>query len=232
MPFNKIKPFLAACGLLLITACAENSPKVSEAKKADATEKKQVAEDKKVILFFGNSLTAGYGVKKEESFPALIQARIDSLNLDYKVVNAGVSGETTTTGLNRLDWVLGNYEVDIFILELGANDGLRGLPPDQTQKNLEEIIDKVRAQEAGVEIVLAGMMVPPSMGPDYSAAYNPIFPKIARKKEVEFIPFLLEGVGGIDSLNQDDGIHPNPAGNRLVRENVWAVLGPMVKNSN
>lgn len=216
---------------LLIASCGESPQKEesNDRRPASTAEDKKPEEGRKVILFFGNSLTAGYGVKKEQSFPSLIQARIDSLGLNYKVVNAGVSGETTATGLNRLDWVLDNYEVEIFVLELGANDGLRGLPPEQTKKNLEKIIDEVRALEPGVEVVLAGMMVPPSMGPEYSAAYNPIFKEIAQSKEVEFIPFLLEGVGGVDSLNQDDGIHPNPAGNRLVRENVWEVLSPMLK---
>jgi len=183
----------------------------------------------KVILFFGNSLTAGYGVEASESFPALIQARIDSLGIPYEVVNAGVSGETSATGLNRIDWVMGRQQVDIFVLELGANDGLRGLPPAETRRNLESIIGKVRNQQPGTHIVLAGMMVPPSMGADYSAAYNRIFPEIAAEKEVFLIPFLLENVGGIDSLNQADGIHPNPAGNRVVVENVWPVLAPLLE---
>ena len=229
MRINNIKLLILTAGLATFAACGEtaspkDNPKTTESTVVDS----ERAQAKKVILFFGNSLTAGYGVKTEESFPALIQQRIDSLGLNYEVVNAGVSGETTATGLNRLDWVLDNYDVDIFVLELGANDGLRGLPPGQTQKNLLEIIDKVRAQEADVEVILAGMMVPPSMGPEYIAAYNPIFKEIALQKDIELIPFLLQGVGGIDSLNQDDGIHPNPAGNIIVRENVWEILGPMI----
>jgi acyl-CoA thioesterase-1 len=229
MLINNIKPFIVIAGLLIFAACAETpSEEATEEKTDSATESVEPAESRKVILFFGNSLTAGYGVKSEESFPALIQARIDSLGLGFEVINAGVSGETTATGLNRLNWVLDNYDVDIFVLELGANDGLRGLPPEQTQKNLMEIIEQVRAKEPDVEVVLAGMMVPPSMGAEYMAVYNPIFKNIADEKGVELIPFLLQGVGGIDSLNQDDGIHPNPAGNLIVRENVWKTLEPMV----
>jgi len=229
MLINKRKLLIFFVALSVFTACSETAPEGKTAKKANVAEENTVLSDnKKIILFFGNSLTAGYGVKTDESFPSLIQQRIDSLGLNYEVVNAGVSGETTATGLNRLDWVLDNYEVDIFVLELGANDGLRGLPPEQTQKNLLEIIDKVRAREEGVEVILAGMMVPPSMGSEYMAAYNPIFKEIALKKDTELIPFLLQGVGGIDSLNQDDGIHPNPAGNIIVRENVWEILGPMI----
>jgi len=229
MLINNFKPLVLAAGLLFFAACGETArEEKTEKKSSNVNAEAKQDEDKKVILFFGNSLTAGYGVETEESFPALIQQRIDSLGLNYEVVNAGVSGETTATGLNRLGWVLENYEVDIFVLELGANDGLRGLPPEQTKKNLLEIIEKVRASEVGVEVILAGMMVPPSMGPEYMAAYNPIFKEIAVQKDTELIPFLLEGVGGIDSLNQDDGIHPNPAGNLIVRKNVWDILGPMV----
>lgn len=212
---------------LCMTACTsepateESTRTVPESSEASLSGK---TESRKVILIFGNSLTAGYGVEQDESFPALIQARIDSLGLPYEVINAGVSGETTATGLNRIDWVLDRQAVDIFILELGANDGLRGLPPEQTKKNLETMIAKVRKAHPEAEIILAGMMVPPSMGPEYSAAYNRIYPELAAETDVALIPFLLDRVGGVDSLNQADGIHPNPAGNVVVRENVWAVL--------
>ena len=192
-----------------------------------STTEKSESEDK-VILFFGNSLSAGYGVEADESFPALIQMRIDSLDLPYTVVNAGVSGETTATGLSRIDWVLEKQDVDIFVLELGANDGLRGLPPSETKKNLITMIDRVRKVHPESKIILAGMMVPPSMGEEYSSMYNPIYGEIAKEKDVELIPFLLQDVGGVDSLNQSDGIHPNPAGAKIVAENVWDVLGPMV----
>jgi acyl-CoA thioesterase-1 len=232
MNFNTIR-FFQALGLsaCLLVACSEIPQTATESKSAStAAEQADAATDSsKVVLIFGNSLTAGYGVEAAESFPALIQGRMDSLGLPYEVINAGVSGETTATGLNRIDWVIEKQDIDIFILELGANDGLRGLPPKQTRQNLEAMIDRVRAVHPKAEIILAGMMVPPSMGPAYSDAYNRIYPDIAKAKNVALIPFLLENVGGIASLNQADGIHPNPAGNKVVLENVWAVLGGLVE---
>lgn len=187
-----------------------------------------IDESKKVILFFGNSLTAGYGVKPEESFPSRIAQRIDSLDLPYAVVNAGVSGETTAGGLGRIEWVLKNQSVDIFVLELGANDGLRGIPPEETRQNLEGIIDRVRGANADVRIILAGMMVPPSMGLEYAEAYEVIFSQISAEKGVALIPFLLKDVGGVESLNQEDGIHPNPAGARILANNTWGILEQML----
>lgn len=229
MIFYKIRSFALVAAFLALAACGEAPiEKEKSVSEKTPTAPSKPEEEKKVILFFGNSLTAGYGVKSDESFPALIQARIDSIGLNYTVVNAGVSGETTATGLNRVDWVLDRYEVDIFVLELGANDGLRGLPPAQTKANLEKIIAKVREKEKQAQIVLAGMMVPPSMGADYSAAYNPIYKALSQEQKVVLIPFLLEGVGGIDSLNQADGIHPNFEGNMLVCENVWEIIEPLL----
>jgi len=184
--------------------------------------------EKKAILIFGNSLTAGYGLESTESFPARLQQRIDSLKLPFIVVNAGVSGETSATGLSRIDWVLENQPVDVFILELGANDGLRGLPPSETQKNLKSIISKVKKAYPKSEIILAGMMVPPSMGQDYSDRYMRIFPEIAEQEQVFLIPFLLKDVGGIARLNQDDGIHPNVQGAKILAENVWEILEPLL----
>jgi acyl-CoA thioesterase-1 len=230
MIFNKIKVFVCGICVLSLTACGENSPssqaESAQVQTAESAEKPSSSD--KVIIFFGNSLSAGYGVESHESFPALVQARIDSLGYPYKVVNAGVSGETTATGLNRINWVLENQPVHIFVLELGANDGLRGLPPAQTKENLEAMIDIVRKKYPEAKIILAGMLVPPSMGPDYSAAYNRIYPEIAAAQDVTLIPFLLENVGGVDSLNQDDGIHPNPLGNTFVANNVWEVLEPLL----
>ena len=221
---------LAALLFIFLVSCTPSEKELtSETTKSEKPAQENSKSDKKVIVFFGNSLSAGYGVDADESFPALIQARIDSLNLPYSVVNAGVSGETTATGLSRIDWVLENQPVDIFVLELGANDGLRGLPPAETKKNLINIIDRVRKAFPEATIVLAGMMVPPSMGQEYSAMYNPIYGEIQKEKDVELIPFLLKDVGGIDSLNQDDGIHPNPAGAKIVAENVWEVLETLVR---
>jgi acyl-CoA thioesterase-1 len=182
------------------------------------TEKK-----KKTILFFGNSLTAGYGVELSEAFPGLIQKRLDSLNLPYKVVNAGVSGETTASGNSRIDWVL-RQPVDVFILELGGNDGLRGIPLAETRKNLQAILDKVKAKYPDVKIILGGMQVPPNMGSAYTSEFRSLYPELAQKNNVSLIPFLLEKVGGERELNLPDGIHPTPEGHKLVAENVWAVL--------
>lgn len=177
----------------------------------------------KVILFFGDSLTAGYGLSTEEAFPALLEKDLNKTDKKVKVVNAGLSGETSAGGLSRIDWIL-RQPVDIFVLELGANDGLRGVPVKETKRNLEIIIDKVRATHPDALILLAGMMVPPSMGPEYSDAFRKVFPEVAQNKRVHLIPFILENVAGIDSLNQSDGIHPNTIGERIVMENVWKEL--------
>src|SRR5690554_3500380 len=229
----KIIHFLIATLLFLIVGCINaTSENALEKSESETPVVEEVAAKKKVILFFGNSLSAGYGVEADESFPAVIQMWIDSLNLPYTVVNAGVTGETTATGLSRIDWVLEKQDVAIFVLELGANDGLRGLPPAETKKNLISMIDRVRKFHPAAEIILAGMMVPPSMGQEYSSRYNPIYGEIATEKNVELIPFLLDNVGGIDSLNQSDGIHPNPAGAKIMAENVWEILGPMVEETS
>lgn len=177
----------------------------------------------KTILFFGNSLTAGYGLQPSQAFPALIQEKIDSLNLPYKVINAGLSGETSAGGKNRIDWLL-KQPVDVFVLELGANDGLRGIPPASTQANLQAIIDKVKAKYPNVKIVLAGMEIPPSMGGAYAAQFRVIFRQLAEKNNIALIPFLLSGVAGERILNQGDGVHPTAEGQRILAKNTWEVL--------
>ena len=181
----------------------------------------------KRLLFFGNSLTAGYGVEPEEAFPALVSEKIDSAGLRYEVVNAGLSGETTAGGLARVNWVL-RQPVAVFVLELGANDGLRGLPLAASRRNLQAIIDTVRRRSPGAQIVLAGMQIPPNMGPRYGADFKQMFLDLAAQNKLVLIPFLLAGVGGDPKLNQRDGIHPTPAGHRLVARNVWAVLRPLL----
>lgn len=185
-------------------------------------------EETKVILFFGNSLTAGYGLEPSQAFPALIQERIDSLGLPYKVVNAGVSGETSAGGKSRIDWLL-KKPVDIFVLELGANDGLRGIDPENTYTNLRTIIQKVRAKNPEAQIVLAGMQLPPSMGQKYTREFGEVFTRLKKDENLILIPFLLEGVGGIPELNQNDGIHPTVEGQKILAENVWRALEPIVK---
>ena len=182
-----------------------------------------VAAKKKTILFFGNSLTAGYGVDPSEAYPALIQNKIDSLGLNYKVINAGVSGETTADGNSRIDWIL-KQPVDIFVLELGANDGLRGIPLKETKENLQKIIDKVKAKYPKAKIILEGMEIPPNMGPQYTSRFREIFPSLAKENAIDLVPFLLKNVGGIPKLNQRDGIHPTAEGHKIVAENVWEVL--------
>ena len=179
----------------------------------------------KTIVFFGNSLTAGYGVEPNQAFPAVVQRRIDSVDLPYKVVNAGVSGETSSGGNARIDWVLQSLiPPDVFVLELGANDGLRGIPVAETKKNLQAIIDKVKAKNPNVKIVVAGMMMPPNMGQQYTTAFREIFPELAKNNKAVLIPFLLQGVGGEVKLNQQDGIHPTPEGHEILANNVWEAL--------
>jgi acyl-CoA thioesterase I len=213
----------------LLAGCGSNEEKTNEG----ANEKREQVttaaknEKAKTIVFYGNSLTAGYGVDPSESFPSIVQDKIDSLQLPYKVINAGVSGETTAGGKSRIDWIL-RQPVNIFVLELGGNDGLRGIPIAETSKNLQAIIDRVREKYPEAKIILAGMQVPPNMGRNYATQFRVVFEQLAAKNNVELIPFLLENVGGIASLNQADGIHPNPQGARIVAENVWKVLQPML----
>ncbi|MFM8346513.1 MAG: arylesterase [Bacteroidota bacterium] len=177
------------------------------------------------ILFLGDSLTAGLGVTVEEAFPAVAGAMLGQKGKKVSVINAGISGDTSAGGLARIDWVL-RQPVDILFLELGANDGLRGLPVTETRKNLQAIIDKTRAKNKGVKIILAGMMVPPNMGKDYAAAFSQVFSDLAAKNKCIRIPFLLEGVGGNAKLNQADGIHPRAEGHRIIAKNVVRYLEP------
>lgn len=178
----------------------------------------------KTILFFGNSLSAGYGVDPSEAFPALIQQKIDSTDLPYHVINGGVSGETTAGGAQRIDFVLKQQPVDVFVLELGGNDGLRGLPLTETRKNLQSIIDKVKAKYPEAKLVLAGMQIPPNMGAAYASGFRDIYPELAKKNNMTLIQFLLRGVGVEARFNQQDGIHPTPEGHQVVAENVWQEL--------
>lgn len=220
---------LMFCYFLVVatsTSCRDTNNKTETAsdKETRATDSLEVTTSKdKLILFFGNSLTAGMGLDSNDAFPAVIQRKIDSLGLPYHVVNAGLSGETTASGKNRLEWVM-NQKVDVFVLELGANDGLRGVPLSETRKNLQAIIDFVKEKNASTKIVLAGMQIPPNMGDDYTSEFKRIFPELAEKNNLALIPFLLEDVAGIPELNQGDGIHPTEEGQKIVANNVWTVL--------
>jgi acyl-CoA thioesterase-1 len=217
--------FVGVLVMALLGSCGNNGDKTTDTGKQKREQLPGDAgkEKAKTIVFFGNSLTAGYGVDPSEAFPALVQEKIDSLKLPYKVINAGLSGETTAGGKSRIDWIL-RQPVDIFVLELGGNDGLRGIPIAETSKNLQAIIDRVREKYPNVKIILAGMQVPPNMGRTYTTSFRVVFQQLAANNHVDLIPFLLENVGGISHLNQADGIHPNPEGHRIVAENVWKVL--------
>lgn len=218
-----IKSFVVLYSLILVSCSDTGNKNNSTIGKVDDSTEVETTGKSKTIVFFGNSLTAGYGLDQSESFPALIQEKLDSLNMNYTVVNAGLSGETTAGGNTRIDWIL-QQPLDIFVLELGANDGLRGIPINETRQNLQSIIDKVKNKYPGVEILLAGMQVPPNMGQDYSGEFRNLFSELAQKNNIDLIPFLLEGVGGESRLNQPDGIHPTAEGHKVLAENVWSVL--------
>ena len=183
------------------------------------------AAGEKTLLFFGDSLTAGYGLEDPvtDAFPAVVQRKIDEAGRLWRVVNAGLSGETSAGGLRRVDWIL-RQRVGLFVLELGGNDGLRGLPPETTRANLQAIIDRVREKCPAAKIVLAGIAAPPNLGADYTRAFAAVFPQLAEKNHLAFIPFLLEGVAGRPELNQPDAIHPNAKGHAMVAEIVWSLL--------
>ncbi|MDX5339854.1 MAG: arylesterase [Cyclobacteriaceae bacterium] len=205
----------------LLYACGSSENKNQETEEAPQDQPEQKAQ--KTILFFGNSLTAGYGIDPEDAFAGLTQARIDSLGLDYRVINGGLSGETTAGGLSRLDWFL-EEEPYLFILELGGNDGLRGIALTETKSNLLAIIEKVKAKYPDTKIILAGMQIPPNMGPEYTQEFQEIYPAVAEEKNVTLIPFLLEGVAGDPELNLPDGIHPTEEGHKIVFETVWPFI--------
>ena len=229
------KVFLKFCCIFLlifIFSCKQDASKKAtnaETTTADTEINQTENSSVKTIVFFGDSLTAGYGLEDvNDAFPGIIQQKIDSLELNYSIVNSGVSGETTSGGKNRIDWVL-NQKPTIFILELGANDGLRGVPLKQSKENLQDIIDAVKKKYPDTIIVLAGMQIPPNMGQDYTTEFKNMFPDLATKNDLYLIPFLLEDVGGISDLNQKDGIHPTKEGHQILAKNVWSVLKPILK---
>jgi acyl-CoA thioesterase I len=181
------------------------------------------------VVFLGTSLTAGYGLEDpDQAYPALIQQKIDSAGLSYRVVNAGVSGETSAGAVRRIGWILRQAPA-VLVIETGANDGLRGQNVDSLRANLQDIIDSTRLQSPKTRIVLAGMEALPNMGPAYAGPFRAVYPEVARANGIPLIPFLLDGVGGVDSLNQRDGIHPNVEGARVVADNVWQVLEPLLR---
>jgi acyl-CoA thioesterase-1 len=185
---------------------------------------------KKTLVFLGDSLTAGLGVQSSEAFPALVAEKIRAADLPFEIQNAGLSGDTSAGGLRRIDWLL-QRPIDILVIELGANDGLRGLDLGSMKANLQAIIDKTKAKNPQVKIVLAGMQVPPNLGPEYASGFQRVYDELARENKATLIPFLLEGVGGHRELNQADQIHPSPAGHRIIADLVWRTLEPILRQS-
>ena len=188
---------------------------------------RSLAAETRTIVFFGDSLTAGYGVDPDDAFPTLIQKKLNETGRPWRVVNAGLSGETTAGGLRRLEWIL-RQPADIVVVELGGNDGLRGISPESSRANLQAMIERIRAKQPHATVVLAGMQIPTNLGPDYTRLFAAMYPDLAEKNHTALIPFLLEGVGGVANLNQVDGIHPTAEGHRLVAETVWRTLQPLL----
>lgn len=213
--------------IIFLVSCADSSKKETENKVEPDVIETNNNNQKETIIFFGTSLTAGLGLDTTEAYPALIQQKIDSLGLNYQVVNAGLSGETSASGKNRINWVL-NQNVHVFVLELGANDGLRGIPLTETETNLQEIIDAVFKKNKSAKIILAGMQMPPNFGEEYTAEFKNLFPNLALKNNVHLIPFLLQDVGGMPELNQQDGIHPTAQGQQIIANTVWKTLEPLL----
>ena len=207
-------------------AASSSSPAASQS----ATSTTDTSPERGVVLFLGTSLTEGHGLAnaREHAFPARVQARVNRAGLPFRVVNAGVGGDTSAGGLRRLEWLL-RVPVRVLVIELGANDGLRGLDVDALRDNLLAVIGQTRARYAEVEILLAGMQAPPNLGERYTESFRAVFPEVAREADVTLIPFLLEGVGGVRELNQADGIHPSVEGHGIIAETVWASLEPVLR---
>jgi acyl-CoA thioesterase-1 len=238
LPTSAMQKLIRLCyiiPLILILGCGSDKKKktTQEETATQQTKPSQLAEasenSTETILCFGDSITAGYGLEdSNDAFPAVLQEKIDSLNLKYIVVNSGLSGETTAGGKSRIDWVL-NQDIDIFVLELGANDGLRGVPLSETRSNLQAIIRTVKEKSPKTKIILAGMQLPPNMGLKYTTEFKQLFFELAEANNLAFIPFILKDVGGIVELNQSDGIHPTVEGHKIVAHTVWEVLKPMLE---
>lgn len=224
--------FLALLGVLAFAiACGGGRDAESENATAPAAGPPAASSDdadsRPKVVCLGDSLTAGLGLVESQSYPSLLQQRIDAADLEFSVVNAGVSGDTSAGGLRRLDWVLKD-DVKVLIVALGGNDALRGLSVADMQRNLAAIIQQ--AQSRGVAVVVAGMQAPPNYGEEYAAAFRQAFADLARQHRVTYIPFILDKVAGDPSLNQADGIHPNPRGAEIMAETVWMAVRPLLVN--
>ncbi len=237
MTLPRLRPTLHVllCAVLFAGACGsrsdssrEDAPSASavpSSTTAAARPASKPTDDRPKVVILGDSLTAGLGLPVDEAYPTLLQHRIDEAGLRYEVLNAGVSGDTSAGGLSRLDWAL-QGDVRVLIVALGGNDGLRGLPPAELKRNLADII--TRAQERHIKVILAGMEAPPNYGRDYIVEFHKVYPALAQQYHVAFVPFLLQNVAGIERLNQRDGIHPTAEGARIVADNVWSVLRPLL----
>jgi acyl-CoA thioesterase-1 len=223
---------IVATSVLLLSACGrESSTEVNtEAERKidvpvspptpDSADNEVVQPDRPVVLYLGDSITAGYGLDPELAFPAILQTRADSSDLDVLMVNGGLSGETSAGGLRRIDWML-RQRVDVLVLELGGNDGLRGIDLSSTRDNLQGIIDRTREAWPESRIIVAGMMMPPNLGVDYTTAFRDLYPALAEANDALLVPFLLEGVGGVEGMMQGDGIHPTAAGHQEIANLLW-----------
>lgn len=226
---SKPSRLLVTLALVVMIGCDESGRNVAPPEEVDSEVAGSVAvTEPPTVLMLGTSLTAGLGLQPEDAYPALVQERIDSAGLPFRVVNAGVSGETSAGALRRLDWLM-RQRFDVLLLETGANDMLRGMDLDSTRANIQAIIDRVRAERPEVRVVVAGMLAPPNLGREYAGRFRDLYREIARENQLPLIPFLLEDVGGIPAMNQADGIHPNEDGAMVVAENVWEVLEPVLR---
>ena len=221
---NMSEPVRGSAG---VQSAAADEQARSDGRDDGAANQPPAAEEARTVLFIGTSLTAGLGVAPEESFPLLLNSRIESSDLPFRVVNAGVSGETSAGALARIDWLL-RQPFDVVVLETGANDMLRGVDPAATERNIQQIVDRIRTARPGVPIVLAGMLALPNLGQEYARAFESVYPRLAERNGLPLVPFLLEGGGGERELNQSDGVHPNADGHRVVADNVWRVLEPVL----
>jgi len=196
-----------------------------------AASQPDTSAQRSAILFLGTSLTAGYGIGPDQAFPALIQRKIDAAGLPFRVINAGVSGETSAGAVRRVDWLL-QQPISVLVLETGANDGLRGLSPDSLRSNIRAILERARELQPSAKLVLIGMRIPPNYGRAYTREFETIYPELAQASGATLVPFLLEGIGGVAALNQPDGVHPTAEGQRRMAETVWRYLEPVLRKHN
>jgi acyl-CoA thioesterase-1 len=226
--FGKLRCLLCLTLAVMIGCEGSERNAAPAAVDEDVAREPAVIDPPPTVLMLGTSLTAGFGLQPEDALPALIQEHVDSAGMPYRVVNAGVSGETSAGALRRLDWLM-RQRFDVLVLETGANDMLRGMDLDSTRANIQAIIDRVRSERSGTRIVLVGMMAPPNLGRDYATRFREMYPTLAVRNDLPLVPFLLAEVGGVAGLNQADGIHPNEEGTAIVAQNVWEILAPVLR---